>query len=88
MFATYEDVSSRSFDYLIVGAGGMGMAFADVIFQETDKSFLIVDRMNRPGGHWNTAYPFVRLHQPSAFYGVNSRELDTGYIDKVGRNKG
>ena len=28
---------------------------------------------HRPGGHWNDAYPFVRLHQPAAFYGVNSR---------------
>ncbi|MEO0437520.1 MAG: NAD(P)/FAD-dependent oxidoreductase [Pseudomonadota bacterium] len=88
MFAIDHDLEARSFDYLIVGAGGMGMAFADVIFQETDKSFLLVDKMDRPGGHWNNAYPFVRLHQPSAFYGVNSRELDTGYIDKVGRNKG
>lgn len=88
MFAIDRDLHSRHFDYLIVGAGGMGMAFADVIFQETDKSFLLVDKMDRPGGHWNNAYPFVRLHQPSAFYGVNSRELDTGYIDQVGRNKG
>ena len=34
------------------------------------------------------AYPFVRLHQPSAFYGVNSRALGDDLIDKVGWNKG
>ncbi len=34
----------------------------------------IVDRNDQPGGHWTTAYPFVRLHQPSAYYGVNSRQ--------------
>ena len=28
-----------------------------------------------PGGHWNDAYSFVNLHQPSAFYGVNSLPL-------------
>ncbi len=30
-----------------------------------------------PGGHWTRAYPFVRLHQPSAYYGVNSRRGST-----------
>jgi hypothetical protein len=35
-----------------------------------------------------TAYPFVRLHQPSAFYGVNSRALGTDAIDTVGPNAG
>ncbi len=62
-------------DYLIVGAGAVGLAVADVLFDETDASILIVDRHPGPGGHWNDAYPFVRLHQPSANYGVNSRAL-------------
>jgi hypothetical protein len=75
-------------DYLIVGAGAAGMAFADTILTETDASILIVDRHHRPGGHWNDAYPFVRLHQASACYGVNSRELSHGVKDTVGLNKG
>jgi len=76
-------------DYLIVGAGAMGMAFADTILNETDATTItIVDRHARPGGHWNDAYPFVRLHQPSAFYGVNSRPLGDGRIDAVGWNEG
>ena len=62
-------------DYLIVGSGAVGMAFADVLFNETDASMVIVDRHHGPGGHWNDAYPFVRLHQPSGYYGVNSRKL-------------
>ena len=62
-------------DYLIIGSGAVGMAFADVIFHETKSSILIVDKHHGPGGHWNDAYPFVRLHQPSAYYGVNSRKL-------------
>ncbi len=75
--------------YLIVGAGAMGMAFADTILDETDDATItIVDRHTRPGGHWNDAYPFVRLHQPSAFYGVNSRPLGDDRIDAVGWNAG
>lgn len=62
-------------DYLIVGAGAMGMAFADTLVAETDATVALVDRYGRPGGHWTVAYPYARLHQPSAYYGVNSREL-------------
>lgn len=58
-------------DYLVVGAGAMGMAFADTVITESDATVVIVDRNDQPGGHWLTAYPFVRLHQPSAYYGVN-----------------
>jgi hypothetical protein len=75
-------------DYLIVGSGAVGMAFADVLLTESDANIIIVDKHHKPGGHWNVAYPFVTLHQPSAFYGVSSRELSGGNIDKAGLNKG
>ncbi len=75
-------------DYLIVGSGAVGMAFADVLLTETDASIIIVDKYAKPGGHWNLAYPFVTLHQPSQFYGVSSKELSKGRIDEVGLNKG
>lgn len=75
-------------DYLIVGSGAMGMAFADVLVTETDATIIMVDRYGKPGGHWNHAYPFVTLHQPSAFYGVSSKELSKGKKDEVGLNKG
>ena len=73
-------------DYLIVGAGGMAMAFTDTIISETDATVVIVDRYHQPGGHWTTAYPFVRLRRPSAFYGVNSRPLGSDQINQVGWN--
>ena len=60
-------------DYLIIGCGAVGMAFADVILSETDASIIMVDKLHKPGGHWNHAYSFVKLHQPSAFYGVSSK---------------
>ncbi|MEL7103793.1 MAG: NAD(P)-binding protein, partial [Pseudomonadota bacterium] len=75
-------------DYLVVGAGAMGMAFADIILTESDKTVLIVDMHQKPGGHWNDAYPFVTLHQPSAYYGVSSKELSKGIVDTIGLNKG
>ncbi len=75
-------------DYVVVGAGAMGMAFADVILSESDATVAIVDRGHQPGGHWNHAYPFVRLHQPSAFYGVNSRPLGSDRKDTDGWNAG
>jgi NAD(P)-binding Rossmann-like domain len=77
-----------SCDYLIQGAGAMGMAAADELLAGTDADLLIVDRHHRPGGHWNDAYPFVRLHQPSVTYGVNSRPLGRGITDEVGLNRG
>src|ERR1700712_2133394 len=75
-------------DYLVVGAGAMGMAFVDTVLTETDATVLLVDDGPQPGGHWTTAYPFVRLHQPSAYYGVNSRDLGTDTIDGHGWNEG
>ncbi len=75
-------------DYLIVGAGAVGMAFADVLLAETEANIIIVDKHHKPGGHWNDAYSFVTLHQPSNFYGVSSRELSSGKRDEVGLNKG
>jgi putative NAD(P)-binding protein len=75
-------------DYVVVGAGASGMAFADTLVAHTDSEVVLVDRRHRPGGHWLDAYPFVRLHQPSAYYGVESRPLGSDRIDEHGPNAG
>lgn len=75
-------------DYLVVGCGATALAFVDVMLRETDATFTIVDRRHAPGGHWNDAYPFVRLHQPSAYYGVPSQPLGRGRLDDSGFNRG
>jgi len=75
-------------DYLVVGAGAVGMAFVDALIAACEADVVMVDRRYRPGGHWNDAYPFARLDQPSAFYGVNSRMLGGDAIDKAGLNSG
>jgi hypothetical protein len=76
-------------DYLVIGAGASGMAFTDELIRTTDDAdVVLVDRRHAPGGHWLDAYPFVRLHQPSANYGVSSRVLGQDRIDESGPNAG
>lgn len=75
-------------DYLIAGAGAVGLAFADTLLAESGADIVIVDRHGLPGGHWNDAYPFVALHQPSVFYGVANVPLGSGRVDQGGLNDG
>jgi cation diffusion facilitator CzcD-associated flavoprotein CzcO len=75
-------------DYLVIGLGAMGMEFADTLLTESQASVIFVDRHDRPGGHWNDAYPLVRLHAASANYGLNSTPLGEDTIDQVGLNRG
>jgi NAD(P)-binding Rossmann-like domain len=76
-------------DYLVVGAGASGLAFADALVAEReDVTVTVIDRQPVPGGHWQHAYPFVRLHIPSAYYGVNSLALGGDRIDRLGENAG
>ena len=75
-------------DYLVVGAGASGMAFVDALIAECDADVVMVERRHCPGGHWNDAYPFVRIHHASACYGVNSRMLGKDSIDQTGPNAG
>jgi hypothetical protein len=75
-------------DYVIVGAGAVGMAFADAMLTHSDASMIIIDRRHKPGGLWNDAYSFVRLHGPAAYYGVNSEKLGSELVEEVGLNRG
>ena len=81
-------MSTSETDYLIIGSGAVGLAFADTLLSVTDAHVTIVDRHGKPGGHWNDAYSFVTLHQPSAFYGVNSMTLGENRKDVAGPNAG
>ncbi|KRF34934.1 NAD(P)-binding protein [Nocardioides sp. Soil805] len=75
-------------DYLVVGAGAAGMAFTDALVDHSDARVVLVDRRSGPGGHWQEAYPFVRLHQSSAFYGVASTLLGGGRLQEHGPEAG
>jgi hypothetical protein len=75
-------------DYLVVGAGAMGMAFTDALIDHADVHVTLVDRRHAASGHWLDAYPFVQLHQASLFYGVASTVLGTGAIQETGPEAG
>lgn len=75
-------------DYLVVGAGAMGMAFTDALIDHADVRVALVDRRHGASGHWLEAYPFVRLHQSSAFYGVPSTLLGGGKLQESGPETG
>ena len=75
-------------DYLIIGAGALSLSFADSLLEHSDAHITFVDQHPKPGGHWNVAYPFVTLHQPSATYGLNSMGFGDDQIDTSGSNKG
>ena len=81
-------------DYLVVGAGAMGLAFVDTLLTELLQKqsssspspscrVVLVDRHPAPGGHWNDDYDFVKLHQPSLVYGVNSQQLEGNWMKCV-----
>jgi hypothetical protein len=75
-------------DYLVVGAGAIGMGFVDSLIEHSDADVVMLDRRHRPGGHWVDAYPFVQLHQPSITYGVNSTPLGDDRVETTGREAG
>jgi hypothetical protein len=80
--------SLRDATHLVVGAGATGLAFADALVDHSDARVVLVDRRSGPGGHWREAYPFVRLHQSSAFYGVPSTLLGGGRLQDTGPEAG
>jgi len=81
-------MASLETDYLVVGAGAMGMAFTDALIDHADVHVTLVDRRHAAGGHWQDAYPFVQLHQASVFYGVASTLLGSGALQQSGPEAG
>lgn len=85
MIAPADDLEA---DYVVVGAGAVALSFLDVLLDHTDADVVLLDRRSEPGGHWRDAYPFVRLHNVSALYGVNSRPLGRDRIETEGPDAG
>ena len=66
----------------------MGMGFLEeIILNSKNIEAVIVDMRDKPGGHWNDAYSFVRLHQPAITYGLNSRPLGVGGPDLASKSQ-
>lgn len=79
--STAEGEQMLECDYLVIGAGATSLAFVDSLLgrMEVSKrsiSVIIVDERDEPGGHWNDAYRFARLHHESKHYGVSSKALE------------
>ena len=73
-------------DYLVIGAGAMGMAFTDALIDHADVHVTLVDRRHAAGGHWNDAYPFVvykrsALDREKGLDGKVQAEMETFEIE-------
>jgi hypothetical protein len=66
----------------------MGLAFTDALIDHANVRVALIDRRHGVGGHWLEAYPFVRLHQASAFYGVASTMLGGNRVQRHGPEAG
>jgi hypothetical protein len=76
-------------DHLVVGAGATGMAFVDALVDhDPEARVAMVERRDGVGGHWRAAYPFVRLHQSSTYYGVASTLLGGDRLQTEGPEAG
>ena len=76
-------------DHLVVGAGAAGLAFVDALVEhDPEARVVLVDRRDGVGGHWRAAYPFVRLHQSSTYYGVASTLLGGDRLQTDGPEAG
>ncbi|MEM6898314.1 MAG: FAD-dependent oxidoreductase [Pseudomonadota bacterium] len=62
------------YDLCVIGAGIAGLNSLYVAKQYLPESaqVLLIDRNHRPGGVWNTAYDYVRLHQPYEMFTVGN----------------
>ena len=83
-----NNIKQLKCDYLIIGGGATGISFVDELLHAShDTTAILVDKRDQPGGHWVEAYPFVRLHQPAAWYGVNSKPLGKGGEDLASKSE-
>jgi cation diffusion facilitator CzcD-associated flavoprotein CzcO len=71
-------------DYLVVGAGAASLAFIDTLLTELPNTkVILIDKKEQPSGHWQDAYGFVRLHQPSLVYGIASKQLEGNWLKLI-----
>ena len=66
-----EQVAS-TFELVVVGAGvaGLNALYAATEYLPRGAKVLLIDQKQSAGGMWNTAYDYVRLHQPHPMFTV------------------
>jgi hypothetical protein len=72
---TVERGSSKGvdpYDLVVIGAGiaGLNALYAAVSYLPQGARVLLLDQKQAAGGMWNTAYDYVRLHQPHPMFTV------------------
>jgi cation diffusion facilitator CzcD-associated flavoprotein CzcO len=72
------DASSEieTYELVVVGAGIAGLNALSAASEYLPKGarVLLVDQKDAPGGMWNTAYDYVRLHQPHPMFTVGNMQ--------------
>ena len=60
------------YDLVVVGAGvaGLNALYAAVQYLPSSARVMLVDQKDSAGGMWNSAYDYVRLHQPHPMFTV------------------
>lgn len=71
-----------------MGAGAMGRALTYTLIEHWNAQVTLVDRRHAAGGHWEDAYPFVRLQQASFHYGFALTALGGSSRQASGPEKG
>lgn len=64
--------ADETFELVVVGAGvaGLNVLYAATHYLPKGAKVLLVDQKQAAGGMWNTAYDYVRLHQPHTMFTV------------------
>ncbi|NKB54369.1 MAG: NAD(P)-binding protein [Rhizobiaceae bacterium] len=76
--ASRAEGTTETFDLVVVGAGvaGLNALYAATDYLPKGARVLLIDQKQGPGGMWNTAYDFVRLHQPHPMFTVGDVKWD------------
>ena len=69
---------AANYDLVVVGAGvaGLNTLYAAVQYLPKGARVLLLDQKQAAGGMWNTAYDYVRLHQPHPMFTVGDMRWD------------
>ena len=70
--------TTETFDLVVVGAGvaGLNALYSATEYLPKGAKVLLIDEKQDAGGMWNTAYDYVRLHQPHPMFTVGDMRWD------------
>ncbi|SFS16525.1 FAD-dependent oxidoreductase [Yoonia litorea] len=73
-----DQFDGQNFDLVVIGAGIAGLNALNAATEYLPKGarVLLLDQKDAAGGMWNTAYDYVRLHQPHPMFTVGNMAWD------------